>query len=182
MAVSSRNIRSVSNPRPYNTRSYAPPAITSTHWTHTAAYGVALFFAALAIYALVSVFMGKATVFFDDIRYGRPRTTQLTGFVGHGEAQGQPSHFMALNLNRQVVVIELPGGDASQARTIQGPYLFGANEDLTPVFLELRDMDGDGNKDLILDIRREQIVYVNKDGSFRLPTPEEDFRIKQGSP
>jgi hypothetical protein len=43
-------------------------------------------------------------------------------------------------------------------------------------------MDGDGAADLLLDVRREQIVYLNKDGVFRLPTLEEDIRLKQGSP
>jgi hypothetical protein len=30
-------------------------------------------------------------------------------------------------------------------------------------------------------VRREQIVYLNKDGAFRLPTPEEQALLKRGS-
>ena len=90
---------------------------------------------------------------------------------------GKPTHLMALNLNRQVVVVEIPGGDASKTRTISGPYLFGANEDLTPVTLSLRDMDGDGLPDLLVDVRREQIVYLNRDGAFRLPNADEQARL-----
>ena len=76
-------------------------------------------------------------------------------------------------MNRQVTVIEIPGGDPARTRSITGPYLFGAKEDLTPITLELRDMDGDGQPDLLVDVRREQIVYLNRDGEFRLPNAEE---------
>jgi hypothetical protein len=88
---------------------------------------------------------------------------------------------MALNLNRQATVVELPGGDPTKARTIAGPYLFGADEHLTPVLLSLRDMDGDGTVDLLLDVRSEQIVYLNKNGAFRLPTADEQSILNRGS-
>jgi hypothetical protein len=88
---------------------------------------------------------------------------------------------MAINLNRQVFVIVLPGGNPTNTRTLAGPYLVGAEEDLTPVQLFVRDMDGDGQNDLLLDVRREQIVYLNRDGAFRLPTPEEEAQLKQGT-
>lgn len=148
---------------------------------YSAFYGVTLVLAAVAIYVVVSLFVGKAHVLIDDLRYGRPRTTQLNAFVGHDETSGLPTHLMAINLSRQVTIIELPGGDASKARTIAGPYLFGADEDLTTPLLSLRDMDGDGNVDLVLDIRNEQLIYLNKDGAFRLPTPEEQPALSQGN-
>src|SRR6266496_4035184 len=116
------------------------------------AYGVTLLLAAAAVYVIVSVLI-------DDLRYGRPRTTQIDAFVGHEETNGQPTHLMAINLNRQIMVIELPGGEAAKARTLSGPYLFGANEELTPLQLHLQDLDGDGKPDLLLDIRQEQLVY-----------------------
>jgi hypothetical protein len=174
MAVTSKNLRPAQRARVYSPA--APRRL------HAMAYGVALLLAALAVYALVSLVMGRLHVVVDDLRYGRPRTTQLDGFVGHEETPSRPTHLMAINLNRQIVVIEMPGGDPAKTRSIAGPYLFGADEDLTPVFLSLRDMDGDGAADLLLDVRREQIVYLNKDGTFRLPTAEEDARLKRGSP
>ena len=66
-----------------------------------------------------------------------------------------------------------------QVRSLPGPYLFGADEDLTPVILSLSDMDGDGQDDLLVNVRNEQIVYLNRDGGFRLPTPEEQQRLVQ---
>lgn len=143
-------------------------------------YTVTFVLAALAMYVLVGAIVDWGRVRVDDIRYGRPRTTHLEGYVGHaGEVELRPTRFVGLNIDRQVVVLELPGGDASQVRSLAGPYLFGADEDLTPVLLSLRDMDGDGLDDLIVNVRNEQIVYLNRDGGFRLPTPEEQSRLVQ---
>ena len=116
-----------------------------------------LVLAAAAIYVVISLLLGKVSVLADDLRYGRPRTTQIDAFVGHEETAGLPTHLMAINLNRQVMVIELPGGEAAKTRTLSGPYLFGANEELTPLQLHLQDLDGDGKPDLLLDIRQEQL-------------------------
>ncbi len=146
----------------------------------TAAYVVTILLAALAIYVLVGAVVQWGQVRLDDIRYGRPRTTHVEGYVGHGaEAPGSPTRLIGLNLDRQVVVLELPAGESSQVRSLPGPYLFGADQDLTPVLLSLRDMDGDGQADLIVNVRNEQIVYLNRDGGFRLPTPEEQQRLMQ---
>jgi hypothetical protein len=132
-----------------------------------------------AVYLFVGTVVSAGQEFVNDVRYGRPRTTHLSGFVGHNEASGQQSHFIGLNLNRQVVVLQLPGGDAEQIRMLPGPYLFGAGEDLTPVNLGLEDMDGDGYVDLLVTVRNEQVVYLNKDGAFRLPTNAEQLQIVQ---
>jgi len=169
MAVTQRNLRPNHGARP---RGVALPRLLPS-----AIYGVTIVLAAVAIYVVVGLLVGKAHTLVDDLRYGRPRTVQLDAFVGHGEDSGQPTHLMAINLNRQITIIELPGGDVSKARTIAGPYLFGADEDLTPPHLSLREMDGDGNVDLVLDIRNEQVVYLNKDGEFRLPKPEEQSTL-----
>jgi hypothetical protein len=144
---------------------------------YAVAYGVTLLLAVIAAAAVISVLTERGSVVLDDVRYGRPRTTHVAGFVGHGEAAGQPTHLTAINLNRQIVIVELPGGDAAQVRTLAGPYLFGADEHLTPVTLTLRDLDGDGAPDLLLGIRREHVVYLNRDGAFRLPTPEEQAAL-----
>ena len=172
MAVTHKSLR---------TAQAAQPRGALLHRVQVLAYGVTLLLAAIAIYVVVSLLLGKANVLLDDLRYGRPRTTQVDAFVGHDETAGQPTHLVAINLNRQVMVIELPGGDAAKTRTLSGPYLFGANEDLTPLQLHVQDLDGDGRPDLVLDIRQEQLVYLNRDGAFRLPTPEEQAALQRGS-
>jgi hypothetical protein len=84
-----------------------------------------------------------------------------------------------MNLNRQVVIMELPGGDATKVRTLTGPYLFGANEDKTPVLMRLDDANHDGSKDLVVSIKDEEIVYLNQGGEFKLITPEERAKLTQ---
>ena len=109
----------------------------------------------------------------DDLQYGRPRTTTLRAFVGHHETSGSPTQLVALNLNRQVVVLEVPGGDPAQARLLHGPYLFGAQEHLTPIHLRLAQINADGAPDLVVSVKQEELIYINEHGTFRLITPAE---------
>jgi hypothetical protein len=170
MAVTSRDIRSESRGR--------APALPRS--VGALAYILTALLAAAAIYVLVGSIVSWGQVRIDDVRYGRPRTTHIEGYVGHGgEVAGRPTKFVGLNLDRQVVVIEIPAGDVSQLRTIMGPYLFGAREDLTPVLLYLHDMDRDGLTDLVVNVRDEQIIYLNRDGAFRLPTADEQHQLVQ---
>ncbi|HEY1017095.1 MAG TPA: hypothetical protein VGE07_30555, partial [Herpetosiphonaceae bacterium] len=117
----------------------------------------------------------------DDLRYGRPRTTHLSGAVGHEQGGGPTTEFVAMNMNRRVVILEFPGGDAKKVRTIEGPYLFGAGEHLTPVTLELRDINHDGLPDLLVGIKNEQLAYINQPDGFRLITAEEQKQVQNSS-
>lgn len=103
----------------------------------------------------------------DDATYGRPRTSQLDAVVGHGDSASNPTHFIFLNLNRHVEIIELPGGDATHAHAYLGPVLFGDGQDLTPVTGEVRDVNSDGLPDLILRIEDQRIVFINTGTGFR---------------
>ncbi|MEI6180650.1 MAG: hypothetical protein WCP31_07845 [Chloroflexales bacterium] len=47
------------------------------------------------------------------------------------------------------------------------------------MLLSLRAVDADGQHDLMISVRNEQLVYLNRDGGFRLPTPDEQQRIAQ---
>lgn len=114
----------------------------------------------------------------DDLNYGRPRTFQLDGWVGHNEQTGQPTHFIAQNVDRQISVIEYPGGDPTKARVLLGPHLYGPHDDLVPVKLKLVDVNGDNHVDLIATIGNEQIIYINDNGNFRPMRPDERTTIK----
>jgi hypothetical protein len=115
----------------------------------------------------------------DDLRYGFPRTTQLSAFVGHNESGGEPTQLIALNLRRQISVLELPGGDPAQVRALAGPYLVGADGEYVVPRLSLEDVTGDGNVDLLLQVRDEVVIYVNDNGGFRLITPAERAQLTQ---
>lgn len=103
----------------------------------------------------------------DDLVYGRPRTFQVDAVVGHNDSPESPSHFIALNLNRRVEVIEIPGGDSTKARIYPITTLFGDGEDLTPVTLSFRDVTGDGKPDMLIHIDNQTLVMINDNGSFR---------------
>ncbi len=103
----------------------------------------------------------------DDWRYGNPRTYQMDAVVGHTDSASNPSHFIALNLNRHVVIIEIPGGDSSKARIYIGPTLFGDGQDLTPVTLSFQDVNGDGLPDMVVHIMDQAIVFINDNGQFK---------------
>ena len=127
----------------------------------------------LAAYVALVIVTGWSRIWMDDVRYGRPRTQHLSGTVGHNEGSGEPTHFIAMNLNRRIIVVELPGGDATKAQVLQGPYLFGANEDLTPVTLRLQDVNDDAKNDLVLSVTREEVIYINTGENFHLISADE---------
>jgi hypothetical protein len=102
----------------------------------------------------------------DDVTYGRPRTAQYDVVVGHDDSTGNPTHFLALNLNATVVVIELPGGDTSKARIYRGPHLFGPDANLYPVTLSFPDPQGNGKPNMEVHVQGQIFVYLNQNGQF----------------
>ena len=118
----------------------------------------------------------------DDWAYQRPRTFQMDAVVGHGDSQQNPSHFIAINLNRHVIIIEIPGGDTSKMRVYNGPTLFGNGENLAPITLTFKDVNGDGKPDMLIHIRNpdgtEQIlVMMNDNGGFRARKQGEEIHL-----
>lgn len=177
MAVRSQEMRN-NTARPGGTQPRTVISVPSLS-LHTIAYIMTALLALLAIYAIMGNVMGWARSRLDDYRYGATRTYQIDEVVGHDDGAGTPTHFIAMNLNRQVTVIEIPGGDPSKLRTLTGPYLFGAGEDKTPVLLRFDDLNRDGSKDLIVNVKNEEIVYLNKDGQFQPITPEDRVKLTQ---
>jgi hypothetical protein len=140
---------------------------------------VTVVLALIAVSLVVNAALTWGRVALDDLRYGRPRTFQIEAFVGHHEEQGKPTRMIAMNMNRQIVVMVIPGGDATNVHTLKGPYLFGDGEDLTPATLRLEDVNRDQNVDLILQVKNEEIIYMNRDAQFNLISPEERQQLLQ---
>ncbi len=135
--------------------------------------------ATLALIAVLSIVTSWFTTTLDDLRYGRPRTFQIDAYVGHNEAPGVPSHFLAINLHGRIEIIELPGGDASHARIYIGPQLYGSDADLIPVTLSFIDVNGDKKPDMIISFQGTQVVFINDQGGFRPLRPEERNPVEQ---
>ncbi|MFO7168219.1 MAG: hypothetical protein DIU80_009370 [Chloroflexota bacterium] len=174
MAVRSQEMRNPVRTQSSPARPFvAVPALNF----HSIAYLITGLLALLAIYAIMGNVVSWGREQYDTLRYGTPRTFHTDAVVGHEDGSGTPSHFVAMNLNRQVVIYQIPGGDVSKTRVITGPYLFGAGEDKTPVLLEFQDVNGDQLQDMIVNIKNEAIVFVNRDGQFQAITPEERSQL-----
>ena len=138
--------------------------------------------AMFALLLLLSLIVSWWNTTMDDLHYGRPRTFQMDASVGHNEV-GAPSHFIALNYNGRVEVIEFPGGDAVHARIYLGPQLYGSGSDLVPVTLSFVDVSGHHQPDMLVHLHykgwfgfsdsEQQLVYINEQGSFRPARPDE---------
>lgn len=126
-----------------------------------------------ALFLLLSSAISWFQIKMDDMTYGRPRTFQIDAVVGHNDSVSNPSHFIAINLNRHVQVIEIPGGDASHERTFQITSLFGTGQDLTPVTLSFADLLGNKKLDMLIHIQGTVIAMINENGTFRPAKPGE---------
>lgn len=169
MAVTSRDLHTSGKLRQQALRP-APTARVYPVYPTTSRlpYLLTIFLCIVALVLVANSLIGWGRVKMDDLRYGRPRTMHLAGHVGHDDANSSPTQFVAMNLNRRVVVFEMPGGDVSKTRTLTGPYLFGADEDLTPVRLRFALVNPDQQTDLVVSVKDEEIIYINENGSFRL--------------
>jgi hypothetical protein len=137
---------------------------------------------AAAVTVLLGQLAGAGRILLDDLRYGRPRTYQLSAYIGRPEEIAAASHLIAVNLDRQIVILEVPGGDTAQMRTIQGPYLVGAGEDLTPATMLLRDENGDSLPDLLVRIKNEELLFLNRGNTFSVPTAAERQALLTAAP
>ena len=102
-----------------------------------------------------------------DSTYGMPRTYQVDQVVGHGDSAAHPTHFIFLNLNGHIDIIELPGGDGTHAKIYTGPTLYSDTASQTPVTADFEDVNGDGKVDMIVHIGDQKIIYLNDGTQFK---------------
>jgi hypothetical protein len=152
--------------RPLETRKLEQPPHLRFHWM--VFVGLAMFIMILGWFCL-SVLGSWWQMKQDDWHYGIPRTFQIDAVVGHNDSVTNPSHFIAMNLHRRAIVIEIPGGDPSKAQIYLGPTLIGDGQDLTPITLTFQDVNGDGRIDMLIHILDETIVFLNNGTKFVAP-------------
>jgi hypothetical protein len=141
------------------------------HWSLIFGIGMIVMF---SLWVLGNMLVNWWNVTQDDIHYGRPRTFQIDQRVGHDDS-GTPSHFIAINLNRRVEVIEFPGGDAAHAKVYFAMTLLGDGEDLAVATLSFKDVNGDGKPDMIVTVGDTHYVFINDSGQFRSLKPGEQI-------
>jgi hypothetical protein len=138
--------------------------------------GMAMF-TMLAGWVILTMLANWWQVTQDDWHYGRPRTFQTDMVVGHSDSAANPSHFIAINVNRHIEIIEFQGGDPSKARVYVGPTLIGPGQDLAVVTLSFKDVNGDGKLDMIVNIQDSHFVFINDNGQFRPARPGENVQL-----
>ena len=99
--------------------------------------GLGLLVLALGIMAF-NAFSNWWQLHTDDVTYGRPRTYQTDQYVGHGDSPAHPNHFIALNLNGVVEVIEIN----AQHIQLDHAYYITTTDPLNPVTLTFPTVDG----------------------------------------
>ncbi len=141
-----------------------PPPTRKLHWSVFLGLGMIV---ALTFWVVGSYVLAWWTNHQLDATYGMPRTYQTDQVVGHSDSTDHPTHFVAINLNGRITIIEVPGDDPSHARIYSGPTLYSDNGNLTPVTLEFKDINGDSKVDMIVHIGDQQIIYLNDGTQFK---------------
>ena len=107
-----------------------------------------------------------STTLYDNWVYGTPRTFQIDAAVGHEGNSGSKSHFIAINNQGRVEVIEFPGNDAKHTQIYLGPLLSGPNADLVPVTLRFVP-DPSGRINMVVQVQGTSMLFINRNGSFQ---------------
>jgi len=123
----------------------------------------------LTLWFIFSTVWGWGATLSDDLRFGRPRTYQVDAWVGHNEQQtGLPSHFIVVNLNRRIEIIEIAGSDPAHTRIYSGPQLYGARDELLPATVSFVTPRGKQYPNMVLLVGGSRVVYLNIHGTFTL--------------
>jgi len=132
--------------------------------------GIALFvmiFGWIALTALGNWWQTKM----DDLKYGYPRTFQIDQNVGH---YGYVSHFVALNLNGKIEVIETEPANPDQQKSTH-MYIaanLAVDQNLVPVTLKFEDLTGSGKLDMLVYVGSSlQVPFYNNGTSFQNQPP-----------
>ncbi|HLX40121.1 MAG TPA: hypothetical protein VKR42_06290 [Ktedonobacteraceae bacterium] len=150
------------------------------HWLLFVGIGM---IAMLAVWVLGSSLLAWVSYEHDNLVYGMPRTYQTDAVVGHGgDSTLHPSHFIVVNLNRQVIIVEFMAGNPAKSIDYVVPYyILGSGGNLTPVTVSFRDVTGDGKPDMIVDIhlspQDQTYVFVNDGTKFRAPNASDTIHL-----
>jgi hypothetical protein len=103
----------------------------------------------------------------DDLKYGFPRTFQTDENVGHN---GRVSHFICINLQGDVEVIEIQKGHPDASKIYQVVVL-PKDQDLVPVSITFTDINGDGKVDALVLVGGSEIPMYNNGTGFQSQPP-----------
>ncbi len=139
-----------------------PPPKRHIHWSLILGIGMALM---LGLYFGLSALATWWTEHQLDATYGFPRTYQVDAVIYAGDTADHPSHYIFLNLNGTVQIIELPHGDSAHAHIYKGPTIFSDQGALVPVTGEFKNVGG--KVEMLVHIQSQVVVYVNDGTQFK---------------
>jgi hypothetical protein len=147
------------------------------HWLFLIGIGM---ISALVLWLIGSAVLAWGTQRYYDFRYGNPRTYQTDMAVGHGkDSPNHPSHFIAMNLNNRVVVIELKAGDPEQGATYDPQITI---TDGAPVTVSFKDVNGDRRLDMIVNLhlpsQDQYSIFINENDGFRPATTKDSIQTQ----
>ena len=100
-----------------------------------------------------------------DSTYQFPRISQADAVVYPGDTTEHPSHYLFLNLNGTVLIIELPHGDSTHARIYKGPTIFSDNANQVPITGEFKVVNG--TVEMLVHIQDRVILYIFDGTQFK---------------
>jgi hypothetical protein len=134
------------------------------HWLLYVGVGM---IAALALWVTASTLLAWGTEKYNDLIYGNPRIFQTDYVVGHNhDSFAHPSHFVALNLHGQVIIVELPAGDPTKSIDYIGPALIAVGDEKIPITLTFSQLNNDKNMDMIVHIQDKEVHFCNNGVKF----------------
>jgi hypothetical protein len=139
------------------------PTSRSMHWLMYVGVGM---IAALALWLTFSSLLAWGVGKYNDVVYGYPRFYQTDAVVGHNDSQAHPSHFVAMNLHGQVVVVELAGGNPNRSFDYVGPSMIAKGDDLIPITLTFSDVHHNGKPDMVIHIQDREFIFCNDGTKF----------------
>lgn len=141
-----------------------PPPKPRVHWLLIFGFGM---LAAIGLVVGGTTLVSWWNMHQIDATYGYPRTSQVDAVVGHGDSEAHKTHFIVVNLNRQIIIIEIEGGDPAHVLSYRGPQVTSFDGYQMPVTLSFSDVNGDGKPDMIIHLGAAQVIYYNTGKGFK---------------
>ena len=139
-----------------------PPPRRHLHWSVLLGLGMIL---ALLLWMGASEALAWWTNHQLDSVYGMPRTYQTDYLVYPSDTLDHPSHYIFLNLQGTIMIVELPHGDPTHAKIYKGPSLYSDNAGYTPVTGEFKQVNG--KVEMIVHVGDQQFLYINDGTQFK---------------
>ena len=141
-----------------------PPAKNRKHWLFSVGLVISIMLVGWLLFSMLGSWIQSKI---DDFTYGYPRTSQVDQDVGH---YGRVSHFLCVNLNGEVELIETQKSHPEVAK-IYVVVVLPQDQARTPVTLTFQDINADGKLDALVHFGSTEIPLYNNGTTFQSQPP-----------